>query len=86
MKVTSRMVREIIFFVAVTAAALVVLPLVAAALAYQSRQAMFWPAYQSLYTYFLSYSILASVLVAGMSVVVRGLVRRIRRKRAPNSG
>ncbi|MBT8401355.1 MAG: hypothetical protein KJO98_12820 [Rhodothermia bacterium] len=78
MKTSNRLVRELIVFVSVTAIAIVVLPVVAAALAYQSRQAMFWPAYQSLYTYFLPYTIVASATVGFAVAVIRALVRWVK--------
>lgn len=78
MKPSRRWVREIVFFLSVAAVAMVVLPLLLAALAYQSRQAMFWPAYEALYTYFLRYTVLAAVVTAGFAVLIRFLVSAFR--------
>lgn len=86
MKTSDRMVRELVFFLIVTTITLVVLPIVAAALAYQSRQAMFWPAYESLYTYFLPYTIVASAVVGLAATLIRALVRWVKNNRALNSG
>ncbi len=81
MKTPNRLAREVTFFLSVTAGAFVVLPVVAAALAYQSRQAMFWPAYESLYTYFLPYTVFVAVGVAVVVELVRLVVYYVRRPR-----
>ncbi len=81
MKTPNRLAREVTVFLSVTAGAFVVLPVVAAALAYQSRQAMFWPAYESLYTYFLPYTVFVAVGVAVVVELVRLVVYYVRRPR-----
>ena len=59
---------------------IVAIPPVVAALAYQSGQAMFWPALQSLYTYFLNYTLLAGAGVATLVLVTRLVIRRLLQK------
>ena len=60
--------------------AMIVIPPVVAALAYQSGQAMFWPALESLYTYFLRYTLLAALGVSALAMATRLIINRIRRR------
>ncbi len=78
-KQKNRLVREAIILLVVFAIVLAFLPLLLAAIAYQSRQAMFWPAYEALYTYFLPYTILVSAAVAIIFESIRLLIRHFRR-------
>ena len=70
--------KEAIVFAATVIVALVLVPPVVAALAYQSGQAMFWPALQSLYTYFFKYTLLAAIGVAVLVEITRLAIKRLR--------
>ena len=71
--------KEALWFLAAFAASIALLPPLLAALAWQSGQAMFRPALQALYTYFVEYTVLLALGVAVVSHVVRLTVRRLRR-------
>ena len=86
MGASNRWLGNLRFFLAMTVLSLLVLPFVLAALAYYSRQAMFWPAYESLYTYFLPYTVAASASLGLLALVLRVIVRSIRKFRKRNSG
>ncbi len=75
----SWILREAAILVIVFAIVLALLPVLFAAIAYQSRQSMFWPAYEALYTYFLPYTILVSAAVAIIFESIRLLIRRFRK-------
>ena len=62
------------FVVAVAA-----IPPLAAAVGYQSGQAMFWPALTALYTYFLPYTLLAALGVTVVVEATRLVIGRLRR-------
>ena len=75
----NRFVRETARIAIVFVVAIVLVPPIVAALAYQSGQAMFWPAYQALYTYFLPYTLAAVGAVTVLVELVRFVIYRIRR-------
>ncbi len=75
----SWILREAVIFIIVFAIILALLPVLLAAIAYQSRQSMFWPAYEALYTYFLPYTILVSAAIASIFMVIRLAIRIVRR-------
>ncbi len=77
---TSGWGREATVAVVVFVMAMIVIPPVVAALAYQSGQAMFWPALESLYTYFLKYTFLAALGVTALASAVRLVLKRLRRE------
>lgn len=59
--------------------AIVLIPPIVAAVAYQSGQAMFWPAMQALYTYFLPYTALAALGIALLFEITRAVINRLRK-------
>jgi hypothetical protein len=71
--------RELVTAVAIFLIALVLIPLLVAAVARQSGQAMFWPAYQALYTYFLRYTLAAVAAVTILVELIRLVIYRLRR-------
>ena len=77
---TRRIGREALAFLGVFGVCLVLLPVLLAALAFQSRQAMFFPAYKSLYTYFFEYTVAVCLGVAAVFVTVRLIILRLRRR------
>lgn len=76
---TSRLGREALIVLAIFVASVTVIPPIVAAIAYQSGQAMFWPALSSLYTYFLPYTLLAALGVTILTSATRLIVRRLKR-------
>lgn len=74
---TSRLGREALIVLAIFVASVTVIPPIVAAIAYQSGQAMFWPAFKSLYTYFLPYTLGAGVVVTLLAAVIRAMVKKL---------
>ena len=72
-------VREIVIIAITFAVAVAAIPLLAAFIGHQSRQAMFWPALTSLYTYFLPYTLLAALGITVLVSVTRLILRRLQR-------
>ncbi len=81
----NRFVREATGIAIAFVVAIVLVPPIVAAVAYQSGQAMFWPALQSLYTYFLPYTIVAAIGVAVLFEITRAVIRHLRRSSAPDT-
>ena len=71
--------REVVVAALAIVGAVIVIPPIVAALAYQSGQAMFWPALEALYTYFFRYTLLAGFGVALIVIVVRLIIRWLQR-------
>jgi hypothetical protein len=72
-------VREVVIIAITFAVAAAAIPLLAAFIGHQSRQAMFWPALTSLYTYFLPYTLLAALGVTTLVSLTRLILRRLKR-------
>ncbi len=78
--------RELAIIAITFVVAVVAIPLLAAFIGHQSRQAMFWPALSSLYTYFLPYTLLAALGVTVLVSLTRLILRHLKRNPGMSRG